>query len=592
MITKDFKEQLLEYADIVSIVNSYVPLKKRGTNHVGLCPFHQEKTPSFTVNSVKGFFYCFGCGAKGDVISFLMQYKHHNFNEAIEELAQFLGVPMPAKTSVDSVEIEKRRQKLENLKKLLLKSARFYREQLKQHSKAIQYLKSRGIFGKTASKFHLGFSPNGWQSLKEVFPDYQCSALQEAGLVIVSQPHKNYDRFRGRVMFPILNRVGEVIGFGGRALGTDLPKYLNSPETTVFSKSRELYNFFQAKKEVARVGQVIVVEGYFDVIMMDQCYISNAVATLGTSFTFDHFTLLSKHAKEIIFMFDGDKAGKHAADRALKIVLPGMKDNGTSISFVFLQAGFDPDTYLREFGPEKLKRQIKERIPLSQFIFSTVSNDKDLSIPESASSAIFSLKQLLSLMPASIFKNQVMISAGKRFSCSLTDFDDKLKSSNPKASSKKVEFKPSPIEVPPMSAEVRMVAVVIRSSDKKMSKLTKSELSWFLGGQLDFLLWLQEILEQGDVRGKDLESEFNLVQHSFSNDERNLFNGACELNLAIEDMVEDQKMQELEFAFLYKTIKIRYLEELAAEASLDRNSFDRVKGLRQEILKLKNSQVE
>ena len=319
MIPRDFLDDLLSRIDIVSIIGSYIELKKKGANYSALCPFHDEKTPSFTVNSNKQFYHCFGCGASGDAVNFLMEYCGLTFTQVLNDLAKQHGLVIPNKDEQKSEELKKKILLKNKLKKTLVKAAIYYQNNLKNNENAISYLKKRNISGKTALRFHLGVALNKWNGLREVFSEnYENQVLIDSGLVIKSESKSNriYDRFRDRLIFPIFNIFGETIGFGARSFGKDHPKYLNSPETEIFSKGKELYGIFEAKNYINKSKEVIVVEGYMDVIGLFEHGVKNSVASLGTSFTKNQFFLLSRMAEKIIFMFDGDSAGKKAAHGA------------------------------------------------------------------------------------------------------------------------------------------------------------------------------------------------------------------------------------------------------------------------------------
>lgn len=364
MIPDDFIQNLLSRVDIVDIVERHVPLRKAGANYVACCPFHQEKTPSFTVSPSKQFYHCFGCGAHGTAIGFLMEYSGHNFVEAVEDLAGSVGLSVP--------QVAGRANAGEtagpDLREILLTAARYFKNCLKESPRAIEYLQRRGLTGEIAARFGIGYAPAGWQPLAQAFPDYDDAVLEAAGLVIVGDQGKRYDRFRDRIMFPILDQRGEVIGFGGRVLDQGEPKYLNSPETAVFSKGRELYGLTQARKPIRESGRILVVEGYMDVVALAQFGVGYAVATLGTATTSMHAQKLFRQADQIVFCFDGDSAGRKAAWRALENTLPSLVD-GKNVVFLFLPEGEDPDTYVRAQGREAFERLLqRQSLPLSDYL--------------------------------------------------------------------------------------------------------------------------------------------------------------------------------------------------------------------------------
>jgi len=350
-IPQAFIQELLARADIVEVIGRYVPLKKAGANFVGLCPFHTEKSPSFNVSPVKQFYHCFGCGKSGDALRFLMEHTGMNFVEATKERAGEYGLEVPEDDAspAERERASKAREKHHTLTDVLEKAAEAYRKQLKGSPRAIAYLKGRGLSGEIAKRFGMGYAPEGWRPLAGEFTDYADALLEESGLVIAGDDGKRYARFRDRVMFPIRNVKGECIGFGGRVLGDEKPKYLNSPETPVFSKGRELYGLFEARGVLREFGFVLVTEGYMDVVALAQLGFPNAVATLGTACTPDHVQKLFRFIDSVVFSFDGDEAGRRAARKALDVSLPFATDV-RNVKFLFLPKEHDPDSYIREHG--------------------------------------------------------------------------------------------------------------------------------------------------------------------------------------------------------------------------------------------------
>ncbi|HEX5362714.1 MAG TPA: DNA primase [Gallionella sp.] len=397
MIPKSFIQDLLNRLDIVDVVERHVPLKKAGANYVACCPFHNEKSPSFTVSQSKQFYHCFGCGAHGTAIGFVMEHVGLGFVEAVEELAQNAGMEVPHERAAAGETYQK---VAPDLYEVMQVATRYYREQLKQSPRAIDYLKGRGLSGEVAARFGIGYAPEGWQSLAAAFPDYQSNALSETGLVIVNEEdHKRYDRFRDRVMFPITNVRGQVIGFGGRVLDKGEPKYLNSPETPLFEKGRELYGLFQAQKAVRAAQRVLVVEGYMDVVALAQHGVDYAVATLGTATTPYHVQKLLRVVDHIIFCFDGDKAGQKAAWRALENALPHLQD-GKRISYLFLPVEHDPDSFIREFGHDAFEQRVHEAMPLSSYLLREISAELDLRSQEGRNQLLQRAKPLLTAIAA------------------------------------------------------------------------------------------------------------------------------------------------------------------------------------------------
>lgn len=396
LIPKSFIQDLLNRLDIVDVIERYVPLKKAGANFVACCPFHNEKSPSFTVSQSKQFYHCFGCGAHGTAIGFVMEHAGFGYVEAIEDLAHNLGLEVPRERSSAG---DTQQKVAPDLYGVMQTATRYYRDQLKQSPRAIDYLRQRGLSGEIAARFGLGYAPDGWQNLATAFPDYQSDMLNETGLVIVSDEGKRYDRFRDRVMFPIINVRGHTIGFGGRVLDKGEPKYLNSPETPLFEKGRELYGLFQAQKAIRGAQQVLVVEGYMDVVALAQHGVEYAVATLGTATTPHHVQKLLCLTEHIVFCFDGDKAGQRAAWRALENALPYLQDN-KRISFLFLPVEHDPDSFIREFGKDAFDQCVRDATPLSAYLLRGISAELDLRNQEGRNQLLQRAKPLLTTIAA------------------------------------------------------------------------------------------------------------------------------------------------------------------------------------------------
>ena len=409
-IPQSFIQELLARADVVEIVGRYVQLKKGGANFMGLCPFHGEKSPSFSVSPSKQFYHCFGCGKNGNAIGFLMEHAGMNFVEAVKDLAGQYGMQVPEEDASpqDRARAAEQREKQATLTDVLEKAGDAYRKQLKQSPRAVEYLKGRGLSGDIAKQFGLGYAPEGWRSLASVFPNYDDALLAESGLVIVNEDEeKRYDRFRDRVMFPIRNVKGECIGFGGRVLGDEKPKYLNSPETPVFSKGRELYGLFEARNALRELGYVLVTEGYMDVVALAQLGFPNAVATLGTACTPDHVQKLFRFTDSVVFSFDGDEAGRRAARKALDGALPYATDVRT-VKFLFLPAEHDPDSYIREFGRDAFSRYVSEATPLSRFLIEAAREGCDLSTAEGRAHMAANAKPLWMQLPDGALRRQLL----------------------------------------------------------------------------------------------------------------------------------------------------------------------------------------
>jgi len=412
-IPQSFIQELLARVDVVEVVGRYVQLKKGGANFMGLCPFHGEKSPSFSVSPAKQFFHCFGCGKNGNAIGFLMEHAGMTFVEAVKDLAQNIGMQVPEDDASpqDRARAAEQRQKQATLTDVLEKAGESFRKHLRNSPKAIEYLKGRGLSGEIAKQFGLGYAPEGWRGLASVFPDYQDPLLAESGLVIVNQEdgedEKRYDRFRDRVMFPIRNVKGECIGFGGRVLFEGTPKYLNSPETPVFSKGRELYGLFEARNALRDAGYVLVTEGYMDVVALAQLGFPNAVATLGTACTTDHVQKLFRFTDNVVFSFDGDAAGRRAARKALDGAIPYATDV-RSVKFLFLPAEHDPDSYIREFGKEAFAHCVSEATPLSRFLVEVAREGCDLHTAEGRALMASNAKPLWMALPDGALKRQLL----------------------------------------------------------------------------------------------------------------------------------------------------------------------------------------
>jgi DNA primase len=413
-IPQTFIQELIARADVVEIVGRYVQLKKGGANFMGLCPFHGEKSPSFSVSPTKQFYHCFGCGKNGNAISFLMDHTGMTFIEAVKDLAQQYGMQTPEDEASpeDRARAQEQKQKQHTLTDVLEKAGEAYRRALKDSPRAIAYFKGRGLSGEIAKQFGLGYAPEGWRSLASVFPHYDDPLLVESGLVITntdegSTEEKRYDRFRDRVMFPIRNIKGECIGFGGRVLGDDRPKYLNSPETPVFSKGRELYGLFEARNALREHGYVLVTEGYMDVVALAQLGFPNAVATLGTACTADHVHKLFRFTDSVVFSFDGDAAGKRAARKALDAALPYASDV-RSIKFLFLPDEHDPDSFIRANGQDAFARYVSEATPLSRFLVEAAREGCDLDTAEGRAHMSSNAKPLWGLLPDGALKLQLL----------------------------------------------------------------------------------------------------------------------------------------------------------------------------------------
>ena len=402
MIPETFIQELLHRIDIIDLIDAYVPLRKAGANYAACCPFHNEKTPSFTVSPGKQFYHCFGCGAHGTAIGFLMEYSGLGFVEAIRDLAGRVGLQVP-----DDEKFAHDAPKMHVLPDIMSRAAKYYCEQLKCSENAIEYLKRRGLSGEIAQKFGIGYAPEGWQNLATIFDDYLMMELQQAGLVVKNEQGRLYDRFRGRIMFPIRNQKGEIIAFGGRVLGDGEPKYLNSPETPLFEKGREVFGLPQARAALREKNAVIVVEGYMDVVALAQHGIGNVVATLGTATTATHVQKLLRQVDQLVFCFDGDAAGRKAAWRALENsldVLPEQK----SIGFVFLPQTEDPDSFVRRHGNDTFEHLVKQAMPLSEFMLKELASHCDMTSAEGRARLVGEAKPLLGRLQTPLLRLQLV----------------------------------------------------------------------------------------------------------------------------------------------------------------------------------------
>ena len=408
MIPDTFIQELLSRVDIVDVVGRYVQLRKGGANLLGLCPFHNEKSPSFTVSPTKQFYHCFGCGAHGSAITFLMEHTGSSFPEAVRNLASTAGMSVPEEPRSPRQQAADRERKAEVSRQteIMEVAQRHYTQSLKASPAAIQYLKGRGLDGKIAAHFGLGWAGGDRQGLAAVFKHYTDPGLVENGLVIESEDGRRYDRFRERVMFPIRNARGQLIGFGGRIIGKGEPKYLNSPETPLFTKGRELYGMWEGRHAIRQEGVVIVVEGYMDVVSLAQQGIGNAVATLGTATTPDHVQKLLRASDRIVFSFDGDKAGRKAAWRALQACLPWLRDDA-EIRFLFLPEEHDPDSYVRALGAEAFRACLKEAQTLSRFLLQELAARYELGEAEGRARCLHDAKPLLQAMPQGGLRLQI-----------------------------------------------------------------------------------------------------------------------------------------------------------------------------------------
>ncbi|NLD68485.1 MAG: DNA primase [Limnobacter sp.] len=408
MIPQGFIQDLLARVDIVDVVGRYVRLRKGGANYLGLCPFHAEKSPSFTVSPTKQFYHCFGCGAHGSAIGFLMEHAGLGYVDAITELARSLGLEVPREAGRGGPSADPRTP---GLLDQLARADLHYRRRLRDSARAIDYLKGRGLTGQTAARFAIGYAPDQWRGLEAAVPDYGDAGLVEAGLVVENDGDdgrkRRYDRFRDRIMFPIRNPRGQVIGFGGRVLDRGEPKYLNSPETPVFSKGRELYGLYEGRDAIRRENCVVVVEGYMDVVVLAQHGVGNVVATLGTATTPEHVRKLLRLVDRVVFAFDGDAAGRKAGWRALEASLPQAAD-AKRIDFLFLPAEHDPDSFVREHGEAGFRETLADAMPLSELLVRELSARTGLDSPEARARFLAEARPLLQALAAPALRLQLV----------------------------------------------------------------------------------------------------------------------------------------------------------------------------------------
>ncbi|EEO28143.1 DNA primase [Oxalobacter paraformigenes] len=487
MIPQSFIQDLLNRIDIVEVVGNRVQLKKAGANFLGLCPFHTEKTPSFTVSPVKQFYHCFGCGRNGSAITFLMEHSGLSFVEAVEELAQGAGMTVPRDdTRVSPEQRAQKQAKTLALTEVMTQASRYYRQQLKQSEAAIAYLKKRGVSGEMAFRFGLGYAPATRDSLKNGFENYRADELVEAGLVIekheddraVVSGERRYDRFRDRIMFPIRNTRGQVIAFGGRILEKGEPKYLNSPETPLFQKGSELYGLFEARQAIREAGYVLVVEGYMDVVALAQLGFPQSVATLGTACTSAQVQKLMRQTDRIVFSFDGDNAGKGAARRALEASLPLVSDT-KSVAFLFLPPEHDPDSYVREYGAGAFEKQVEGAMPLSEFMLQELVAGNDMNTLEGRARAQHKAKPWCQAMAPSALRLQIMRKLGQITQTPDDELEAFLEVARPVARSRRREAR---LPRPPVVGLERQVMRLLLMYPQFAARLSEAD----IGAIVDF----------------------------------------------------------------------------------------------------------
>ncbi|NBW01220.1 MAG: DNA primase [Betaproteobacteria bacterium] len=598
MIPQQFIDDLLRRVDVVEIVGQHVQLKKAGANYSGLCPFHAEKSPSFTVSPSKQFYHCFGCGAHGTALGFLIEHLGLPFPQAVEDLARRVGLEVPRQAPVADPEVRKRESdQRARLKDCLLQAARFYQRRLKDSPHAIDYLKGRGLSGEVAVRYHLGYAPEAWQSLQSVFSDYQSRDLLDAGLVIDGESDRRYDRFRDRIMFPILSSRGEVLGFGARTLGADEPKYLNSPETPVFSKGFELYGVFEARQSIREARQLWVVEGYMDVVALAQHGIGHVVATLGTATTAQHLQQCLRLSDRVVFMFDGDAAGRRAAARAMETALPFASEQNR-IDFAFLPEEHDPDSFVRAHGAEALREWVSKAMPLSAWLLEVATGGQSLEIAEGRAAAVTEVRRLLSLMAAGPLRNQIALQAARRL-----DASDLVKDSAPAFA--RADGKPrGPASLGPViTTGPRFTRPVIRPLGERLLQIIVREPAWARliddqvlsaldGPQSALLLWIQQRLpEQGSVNFAMLHEAALAEGRDRGSEAVRFFIRLAQPDAALDALSESTQLLREEFNLTLVRLKLRVLEERAAaladQAGSDPNSRAELQRVRETIQQLK-----
>jgi len=414
LIPQYFIDDILARTNIVEVIDARVPLKKAGTNYKACCPFHNEKTPSFSVSETKQFYHCFGCGESGSAVRFLMEYEHLSFPEAVEELARNLGLEVPHE-KVNATEHGAKIKQADSLYQLMQQANQFYRTQLRQHpqaAKAVNYLKQRGLSGEIAAEYGMGYAPPGYENILKALAANQNNPsieakLVELGMLIKKDNGGTYDRFRDRVMFPIRDQRGRCIAFGGRILGDESPKYLNSPETPLFHKGRELYGLYEMRKALRKIDKVLVVEGYMDVVALAQFGVHYAVATLGTATTAEHLQKLFRLSHEIYFCFDGDRAGRDAAWRALNNALPVIRE-GLQIRFMFLSQGEDPDSFVRQHGKEGFEQELNNAKTFSEYLFENLCSNIDTHSIDGRAQLVDAARPLVSQLLPGVYRQMVL----------------------------------------------------------------------------------------------------------------------------------------------------------------------------------------
>ena len=518
MIPQSFIDDLLQRVDVVEVVGRHVKLKKGGANYSGLCPFHNEKSPSFTVSPTKQFYHCFGCGAHGTALGFLIEYSGMSFPDAVRDLAQAVGMVVPeTRPGVDlsrkseghadgGEPFDDSKSRITVIIDALEAANGFYRNALRGSQRAIDYLKGRGLTGEVAARFALGYAPDGWQNLEEAFDDYRSPVLADAGLVIIKGDEEGsqgraYDRFRDRVMFPIRNSRGRVIGFGGRVLDVGEPKYLNSPETPVFQKGQELYGLFEARQSIREAGFALVVEGYMDVVALAQHGVANAVATLGTACTPTHVQKLLRQTERVTFSFDGDAAGQKAAWRALEASLPLATDD-KALTFLSLPPEHDPDSYIREHGRDAFLDAVRGALPLSEYALREVARTNDLRTAEGRAKALFDARPLVKALPLGALRMQIIRSLSGLTGASVDEIAESFQIATA-ASPKRARPRRVEREAPQGLSHRALTALMMYPVHAHA--LTASDLTTLEEGAGDARDLILEVVDAAKAEGRDVD---------------------------------------------------------------------------------------
>jgi len=568
MIPESFINELLNRVDVVDIIDKRVPLKKAGANFVACCPFHQEKTPSFSVSPSKQFYHCFGCGAHGSAIGFLIDHDGLNFIDAVHELAKFAGLTVP--NQIDE-KPEKKKEKLV-LEDALILAKKYYQTKLKGSPLAIKYLKSRGLTGEIAKEFSIGFAPEGWNNLNEVFKDYDNDALIKSGLIVKNDKGRRYDRFRNRIMFPIYNAKGQLVGFGGRVIDeNDTPKYYNSPETALFQKSYELYGLLAARKAIREKGFVLVVEGYMDVVSLAQHNIRNVVATLGTATTNFHIKKLMRYTPEIIFCFDGDNAGKSAAWRAMNNSLTSVTDE-VQLKFLFLSDQHDPDSYVRENSKEQFEGLAKNATPLTEYVIQYLTQNNDLISQEGRVKFLNEVEPIMDEMASSklafLFKKRISV----LLDLTLNEIDNLVKVKNKKT------LKAPMQQLKRQTTSVVKRFIILLILNPKLIEKSDKDISW--GESLDEQLAQACISKMLVDENHNTSSIFHYLSNRFDNE------FIDEIKLQVLNFDEEISPKD-EFVAIRKKIKQSKLQASNKSKldSIKHKSFDTLTSEEKEFLK-------